>query len=71
MDIDNILKGYLDEMEDSDIMEVGGFEKIKRDPNKKVRGDSKRISKEERKRIKKKRKQEKEMEKQFDDMQFV
>tara|TARA_Y100001973_G_C5209232_1_gene344320 strand:- start:7906 stop:8067 length:162 start_codon:yes stop_codon:yes gene_type:complete len=39
--------------------EVGGFEKIKKNPNKKTRQDSKRIPKDQRKQIKKERKQQK------------
>jgi len=67
MNLNDIMKGYMDDIHDM-ISEddVGGFEPVKKDPDKKSRGDSKRISKDERKKIKKRRKQQKDMERVLD-----
>jgi len=68
-ELNDIMKAYI---EADDLDEVGGFEKIKKQPGKITRQDSKRISKSERKRVKKQRKQEKQQEMiSQNDWQFV
>ena len=68
-ELNDIMKAYLDA---DDLEQVGGFEKVKKQPGKIGRQDTKRISKSERKKVKKKRKQERQQEMSMrDDWQFV
>jgi len=68
-ELNDMIQAYLDA---DDLEQVGGFEKIKKQPGKIARQDSKRISKEERKKVKKQRKQERQQEMSMqDDWQFV